>query len=60
VAKTNISSLTLSYKVALELSRCKKPFSDGLLVKKCAVEMAKAFGDTNIAEKFETLCHIIQ
>jgi hypothetical protein len=55
VAKTNISSLTASYKVALELARCKKPFSGGLLVKKCAVEMVKAFGDTNMAKKFETV-----
>ena len=45
MAKTNISSLTTSYKVALELARCKKPLSDGRLVKKCAVEMAKAFGE---------------
>jgi hypothetical protein len=55
VAKTNISSLTASYKAVLELVRYKKPFSDGLLIKKCSVEMAKAFGDTNMAEKFETL-----
>jgi hypothetical protein len=37
VAKTNISSLTASYKVALELARCKELFSDRLLVKKDAV-----------------------
>jgi hypothetical protein len=55
LAKTNISSLTASYKVAVELARCKKLFSDGLLVKKCAVEVAKAFGDTNMVEKFETV-----
>jgi hypothetical protein len=34
VAKTNISSLTASYNVVLELARCKKAFSDGFLVKK--------------------------
>ena len=34
VAKTNISSLTASYKLALEPARYKKPFSDELLVKK--------------------------
>ena len=55
LAKTNISSLTAAYKVALERARCKKLFSDGLLVKKCAVEVAKAFGDTNMVEKFETV-----
>ena len=34
VAENNISGMTASYKVALELARCKKSFSDGLLVKK--------------------------
>jgi UTP:GlnB (protein PII) uridylyltransferase len=55
VAKTNISSLTASYKVASELHRCKEPSSDRLLVHKCAAEMAKAFGDTNMAKKCETM-----
>jgi hypothetical protein len=54
VAKTNISSSTASYKVALELAKYKKLFSDRLLVKKCVVQMAKAFGDTKMAEKFKT------
>jgi hypothetical protein len=44
-----------SYKVALELAKSKKPFSDGSLVRKCAIEMAKAFGDSGMAEKFETV-----
>ena len=34
VAKTITSSLTASYKVALQIARCKKSFSDRLLVKK--------------------------
>jgi hypothetical protein len=34
VAKTNISSLTASYKAALELVRCKKPFNNRLIAKK--------------------------
>jgi hypothetical protein len=56
MAKIITSSLTASYKVALQLARCKKHFSDRLLVKKmCAVEMAKAFGYTNMAEIFETV-----
>jgi hypothetical protein len=55
VLKTQTSGLTASYAVALELAKTKKPFSDGMLVKKCAVEMAKAFGDNNMAEKFKSV-----
>ncbi|KAK9890202.1 hypothetical protein WA026_010312 [Henosepilachna vigintioctopunctata] len=46
-------SLYASYVVSLELSRAKKSFTDGNLIKKCAIEMAKAFEDSKIAEKFE-------
>jgi hypothetical protein len=53
VAKVQTCNLAASYTVALELAKSKKPFSDGSLVKKCAIEMAKAFGDSSIAEKFE-------
>jgi hypothetical protein len=52
VAKVQTCSLVASYTVALELAKSKKPFSDGSLVKKCAIEMAKAFGDSGMAEKF--------
>jgi hypothetical protein len=45
VAKVKTRSLAASYTVALELAKSKKPFSDGSLVKKCAIEMTKAFGD---------------
>jgi hypothetical protein len=55
VAKVQTCSLAASYRVALELAKSRKPFSDGSLVKKCAVEMAKAFGDSGMAEKFETV-----
>ena len=34
VAKTNISSLTAVYNIALELAKFEKPFSDEILVKK--------------------------
>jgi hypothetical protein len=51
----HVNSLAASYTVALELGKSRKPFSDGSLVKKCAIEMAKASGDSGIAEKFETL-----
>jgi adenine/guanine phosphoribosyltransferase-like PRPP-binding protein len=34
VLKTQTSGLTVSYAVALELAKTKKPFSDGMLVKK--------------------------
>jgi hypothetical protein len=55
VAKIQTRSLAASYTVALELAKPKKPFSDGSLVEKCAVEMAKAFGDSSMAENFETV-----
>jgi hypothetical protein len=54
VLKTQTSGFTASYAVALELAKSKKPFSDGMLVKKCVVEMAKAFGD-NMAENFQSV-----
>lgn len=55
VANTNTLALHASYAVSLEIAKAKKPFSDGSLVKRCAVEMAKAFGDTKMAEKFESV-----
>lgn len=48
-------SLYASYAVSLELAKAKKPFTDGSLIKKCAIEMAKAFEDSKIAEKFESV-----
>jgi hypothetical protein len=42
VAKTNISSLTASYEVALEFAMCKKPCSDGLTVKKMCIWTGKS------------------
>jgi hypothetical protein len=55
VAKVQTCTLAASYTVALELAKSKKPFSDESLVKKCAIEMARAFGDSGMAEKFETV-----
>jgi hypothetical protein len=55
VAKVQTRSLAASYTVALELAKSKMPFSDGSLVKKCAVEMAEASGDSGMAETFETV-----
>ncbi|KAM6965926.1 general transcription factor II-I repeat domain-containing protein 2A-like [Tautogolabrus adspersus] len=52
---TQESSLKASYAVSLELAKAKKPLSDGEIVKRCAVEMAKAFGDDNMAKNFETI-----
>jgi hypothetical protein len=54
-ANVQTYSLAASYTVALELAKSKKPFSDESLVKKCAIEMAKAFGDSSMAEEFETV-----
>jgi hypothetical protein len=55
VLKTQTSGLTASYAVTLLLAKSKKPFSNGMLVKNCAVEMAKAFRDNNVAEKFQSV-----
>lgn len=52
---TQESALKASYAVSLELAKAKKPLSDGEMVKVCAVEMAKAFGDNNMAKNFETV-----
>ena len=52
---TQESSLKASYVVSLELAKAKKPLSDGEMVKRCAVEMEKAFGDDNMAKNFETV-----
>lgn len=49
------SAITTSYDVALELAKAKKPLSDGELVKACAIKMAKAFGDNNMAKNFEAV-----
>lgn len=48
-------SLYASYAVSLEIAKAKKPFTDGNLVKKCAIEMAKAFQDVKLAGKFESV-----
>jgi hypothetical protein len=51
VAKVQTFSLAASYTVALGLAKSKKPFSNGSLLRKCAVEMANNFGDCGMAEK---------
>lgn len=48
-------SLYASYAVSLEIAKAKKPFTDGTLAKRCAIEMAKAFEDPKLAEKFESV-----
>lgn len=55
VSTENEQSLAASYEVSLQLARAKKPFSDGILIKKCAVEMAKRFMQPKLAEKFESV-----
>lgn len=49
------ATLKASYAVSFELAKAKKPLSDGEIVTRCAVEMAKAFGDDNMAKNFETV-----
>ncbi|XP_076276655.1 general transcription factor II-I repeat domain-containing protein 2-like isoform X2 [Lasioglossum baleicum] len=46
-------SVAASYAVALEIARAKKSFSDGELIKRCAIEMAKAFGNKTAMESFK-------
>lgn len=52
---THESALKASYAVTLELAKAKKPLSDGKLIKRCAIEMAKAFGDNNLVKNFEAV-----
>uniref|UniRef100_A0A3B4Z810 DUF4371 domain-containing protein n=1 Tax=Stegastes partitus TaxID=144197 RepID=A0A3B4Z810_9TELE len=49
------SALKASYVVTLELAKAKKPLSDGEMVKRCAIEMARSFGDDNMATNFGTV-----
>lgn len=51
----NKCSIAASYEIALEIAKAKKPFSDGVLIKNCAIKMAKQFNETKIAEKFEAV-----
>ncbi|XP_071035275.1 zinc finger BED domain-containing protein 5-like [Parasteatoda tepidariorum] len=41
--------------ISLKLAKAKKPYTDGVVVKKCAVEMAKAFGDSKMAKHFDSV-----
>lgn len=52
---TQESALKTSYAVALELAKAKKPLSDGKIVKRCAMEMARAFGEDNPLKNFDTV-----
>ncbi|GLV33430.1 hypothetical protein CBL_20169 [Carabus blaptoides fortunei] len=47
------ASVAASFAVCLEIAKAKKPFSDGELIKKCAIKMAQAFNDNEMARKFE-------
>ena len=49
------SALKASYAVTLQLAKAKKPLSDGEIVKRCAIEMAKAFGEDNMVGNFEAV-----
>ena len=60
ISQVRSSSLYASYAVSLEFSKAKKPFIDGAIVKKCAFDMEKAFGDFKTAENFETVPLSIQ
>ncbi len=49
------SSVKASYAVSLVLAKAKKTLSEGEIVKQCAIEMAKAFGDEKMAKNFESV-----
>lgn len=53
--KIKESSIIASYTVTYELAKSKKPFTDGNFVKKCAIQMAKAFSQEKIAKEFESV-----
>ena len=53
--KTIVSDKKASYEVSLILAKTGKAFRDGETVKKCAIKMALAFGDTKMAKQFETV-----
>lgn len=48
-------SVTTLYAVALKITCAKGSFPDGELVKKCAIEIAKTFGNQNEIECFQTV-----
>lgn len=48
-------NLIASYEVCLKLVKQKKGFRDGKLLKRCAIKMANAFGNKEMASKFETV-----
>lgn len=52
---TQKSSLKTSCAISLELAESKKALSDGKMVKRCAIEMAKAFGDDSMVKNFESM-----
>ncbi|GLV46161.1 hypothetical protein CBL_02877 [Carabus blaptoides fortunei] len=55
VTKSQEASVAASFAVCLEIEKAKKPFSDGELILKCAIKMAHAFNDNEMARKFETV-----
>lgn len=51
----NKCSIAASYEIALNIVKAKKSFSYGVLIKQCAMEMAKQFNEFKVAKKFETI-----
>jgi hypothetical protein len=51
--KLQNTSLVTCYAVAPEAVKSKTPFSDGQILKKCIMEMSKAFADNSLIAKFE-------
>jgi len=55
VKKDQDSSLSASFAVTINIAKAKKSFTDGELIKKCAIDMARSFGEEKIAKQFETV-----
>lgn len=52
---TTTQESALKASVTHELAKAKQPSSDGELIKRCSIEMAKAFGDDNLVKNFEAV-----
>lgn len=53
VTKSQEASVAASFEVYLEIANAKKPYSDGELIKKCAIKIA--FNDNELVRKFQTV-----
>lgn len=50
---SNTAGMKAFYEVCLELTKIKKPFRDGKLIKRCTIKMTSSFGDNKMVKNFE-------